>query len=74
MALADGVPNRYHMPGVANYTSEVERQCHFACKRCTVQKPYAVRLDFEECKGYRGYVNSVQPTQASRVRRIHVPE
>ena len=74
MALADGAPNPYHTPGVANYTSEVERQCHFDCQRCTVQKPYAVRLDFDEGKGYRGYVNSVQPTQASRVRRSRVPD
>ena len=70
MALADGAPKPYRTPGVADYTSEAECQFHFGCKRCTVQKPYAVRLDFEEGEGYRGYVNSVQPSHASRVRSL----
>jgi hypothetical protein len=74
MALADGVQNPYHTPGVANYTCDAERQFHFGCTRCTLQKPYAVRLDREEGAGYRGYIGAVQPAQALRVRKFYESE
>ena len=67
MARADDAPNPYHTPGVANYTSQAEREFHFGCQRCTVQRPYAVRLDYWEGKGYRGYLG-VQSASAVSVR------